>query len=86
MGIWFLDFTRTPSDELTGPAHAVYFATYEAVKHAMGGNEGLKHEHHPLAAGKVLTLFLLISYVYSLSLSCEWRLGDHCKRCSHEPL
>ncbi len=41
---------------LTGPAHAVYFATYEAVKHAMGGNEGLKHEHHPLAAGTVLTL------------------------------
>lgn len=33
-----------------GPAHAVYFATYEAVKHAMGGNEGLKNEHHPLAA------------------------------------
>jgi hypothetical protein len=33
-----------------GPAHAVYFATYEAVKNAMGGNEGLHHEHHPLAA------------------------------------
>ncbi|KAI4198102.1 MAG: hypothetical protein LQ346_002843 [Caloplaca aetnensis] len=31
-----------------GPAHAVYFATYEAVKHAMGGNNG--NEHHPLAA------------------------------------
>ncbi|KAK6063675.1 hypothetical protein SCUP234_13315 [Seiridium cupressi] len=31
-----------------GPAHAVYFATYEAVKHAMGGNQvGV---HHPLAA------------------------------------
>lgn len=33
-----------------GPAHAVYFATYEAVKQAMGGNMG--NEHHPLAAGK----------------------------------
>jgi hypothetical protein len=33
-----------------GPAHAVYFATYEAVKHAMGGNEGGKLVHHPLAA------------------------------------
>ena len=33
-----------------GPAHAVYFATYEAVKQAMGGNEG--NEHHPLAAGE----------------------------------
>ncbi|KAK3375963.1 mitochondrial carrier domain-containing protein [Lasiosphaeria ovina] len=31
-----------------GPAHAVYFATYEAVKHLMGGNQvGM---HHPLAA------------------------------------
>ncbi|KAH7039096.1 mitochondrial carrier domain-containing protein [Macrophomina phaseolina] len=33
-----------------GPAHAVYFATYEAVKHAAGGNEGGKEEHHPFAA------------------------------------
>lgn len=31
-----------------GPAHAVYFATYEAVKHAMGGNR--QGVHHPLAA------------------------------------
>ncbi|CAK3970298.1 mitochondrial carrier [Lecanosticta acicola] len=30
-----------------GPAHAVYFATYEVVKQAMGGN---KAGHHPLAA------------------------------------
>ncbi|OQO01596.1 hypothetical protein B0A48_12632 [Cryoendolithus antarcticus] len=30
-----------------GPAHAVYFATYEAVKQAMGGNAA---GHHPLAA------------------------------------
>lgn len=29
----------------------MYFASYEAVKHAMGGNDGGKHEHHPLAAG-----------------------------------
>ena len=32
-----------------GPAHAIYFATYEAVKNAMGGNS--LTEHHPLAAG-----------------------------------
>ncbi|MCJ1322893.1 Fe(2+) transporter [Xylographa vitiligo] len=32
----------------TGPAHAVYFATYEAVKQAMGGND--RNTHHPLAA------------------------------------
>lgn len=31
-----------------GPAHAVYFATYEAVKHLMGGNRA--GVHHPLAA------------------------------------
>ncbi|KAI1001564.1 putative mitochondrial carrier [Podosphaera aphanis] len=31
-----------------GPAHAVYFATYEAVKHLMGGNQ--TGTHHPLAA------------------------------------
>lgn len=36
----------------TGPAHAVYFATYEAVKQAMGGNQG--EGHHPLAAGMSL--------------------------------
>jgi hypothetical protein len=39
-----------------GPAHAVYFATYEWVKHAMGGNEGGQHQHHPLAAGMGLLL------------------------------
>lgn len=33
-----------------GPAHAVYFATYEAVKHLMGGNRA--GVHHPLAAGR----------------------------------
>ena len=38
----------------TGPAHAVYFATYEAVKQAMGGND--RNSHHPVAAGKSLTL------------------------------
>lgn len=32
-----------------GPAHAVYFATYEAVKHLMGGNQ--IGAHHPIAAG-----------------------------------
>lgn len=40
----------TICSHVQGPAHAVYFATYEAVKHAMGGNQvGV---HHPLAAGK----------------------------------
>jgi solute carrier family 25 iron transporter 28/37 len=36
---------------LIGPAHAVYFLTYEAVKHMMGANQA--GVHHPLAAGKL---------------------------------
>lgn len=32
-----------------GPAHALYFGTYEYAKQAFGGNEA---GHHPLAAGK----------------------------------
>lgn len=39
------------TDSVAGPAHAVYFASYEATKHALGGNEGGSEEHHPLAAG-----------------------------------
>jgi hypothetical protein len=39
----------TNTDCGAGPAHAVYFATYEAVKHVMGGNQA--GVHHPLAAG-----------------------------------
>jgi solute carrier family 25 (mitochondrial iron transporter), member 28/37 len=32
-----------------GPAHAVYFGTYEAVKEFAGGNKD--DNHHPFAAG-----------------------------------
>jgi hypothetical protein len=46
----------------SGPAHAVYFATYEAVKHAMGGNKA--GVHHPLAAGMSCFLDLDQSCVY----------------------
>ena len=35
---------------LAGPAHALYFLTYENVKHAMGGNE---QGHHPIAGRKL---------------------------------
>lgn len=51
-GCWYGISSPLKLRELTslpGPAHAVYFATYEVVKQAMGGNEGT--EHHPLAAG-----------------------------------
>ncbi|KAH8198245.1 hypothetical protein TruAng_007588 [Truncatella angustata] len=49
-GEGFLKLWRGMSSVVVGagPAHAVYFATYEAVKHAMGGNQ--IGEHHPLAA------------------------------------
>lgn len=33
-----------------GPAHAVYFGTYELVKDLAGGN--VDQGHHPLAAGR----------------------------------
>lgn len=33
-----------------GPAHAVYFGTYELVKELAGGN--VDQGHHPLAAGE----------------------------------
>lgn len=48
------------TDGYTGPAHAVYFATYEAVKNAMGGND--KSQHHPLAAGLCLVPILEIRH------------------------
>jgi hypothetical protein len=43
------DQCQQNTDMGIGPAHAVYFATYEAVKHVMGGNQA--GVHHPLAAG-----------------------------------
>ena len=36
----------------TGPAHAVYFGTYEVVKEMAGGN-AQDGKHHPLAAGMI---------------------------------
>lgn len=45
----WINVERARLTQQTGPAHAVYFATYEAVKQGMGGNEG--SGHHPLAAG-----------------------------------
>ncbi len=43
--------TRSANSWLTeaGPAHAVYFGTYEIVKEAAGGN--VDNNHHPFAAG-----------------------------------
>lgn len=41
----------------SGPAHAVYFSTYEFVKQRLGGNEGI--EHHPFAVGEIMVPYLL---------------------------
>ena len=38
---------------MAGPAHAVYFGTYETVKELAGGNED---GHHPFAAGNFIPL------------------------------
>lgn len=47
--------------DFLGPAHAVYFGTYEIVKEMAGGN--VDDGHHPLAAGKKLMarFFFLVS-------------------------
>jgi hypothetical protein len=74
------------ADRSTGPAHAVYFATYEAVKNAMGGNEGLKHEHHPLAAGKTSPALFSIGPRLLIFCSRQRRLRNDRERCAHEPL
>lgn len=43
---------------MIGPAHAVYFGTYEIVKEMAGGN--VDDGHHPLAAGKIFGTVELI--------------------------
>jgi hypothetical protein len=63
-----------------GPAHAVYFGTYEAVKELAGGN--VDDGHHPVAAGKLGFDFLFCSCA-DLS-SVEWRMRDDCQRCPDE--
>jgi hypothetical protein len=50
--IWNLD-NEILTLPLLGPAHAVYFGTYEAVKEWAGGNIA-DGKHHPAAAGTKL--------------------------------
>lgn len=52
---------------LLGPAHAVYFGTYEAVKQKLGGNAG--SEHHPFAVGMASIIISVIQYVNFLSIA-----------------
>lgn len=71
-----------------GPAHAVYFATYEAVKHVMGGNQA--GMHHPLAAGKDVVAASSSSVdgklTSGLHFSDQWSMCNNCERCADEPL
>ena len=72
---------------MTGPAHAVYFGTYEIVKEMAGGN--VDDGHHPLAAGNEMdhnwgatrSAWLTLS-----SSSYEWSLRDNRQRCADEPI
>ena len=56
-----------------GPAHAVYFGTYEIVKNSMGGND--LTEHHPLAAG-----LLYSTYKYSYLLMLFQQQVEHARQ------
>ena len=67
---------------LLGPAHAVYFATYEVVKQAMGGNEGT--EHHPLAAGTG-SIPIVVYHFLILCCSYKWGMCHNRQRCADEP-
>lgn len=46
----------------SGPAHAVYFSTYEFVRQRLGGNEGVGH--HPFAVGEKMIPFAKMSLPY----------------------
>jgi hypothetical protein len=66
-----------------GPAHAVYFATYEAVKHVMGGNQA--GVHHPLAAGEGFAT-RQIETATLISSSHQRRMCHHCQRRPDESI
>lgn len=46
---WIMACWMSADFATAGPAHAVYFGTYEIVKDMAGGN--VDEGHHPLAAG-----------------------------------
>lgn len=53
-GLGLLDLVANSAT--AGPAHAVYFGTYEIVKDMAGGN--VDDGHHPLAAGRIRILWV----------------------------
>jgi len=56
-----------------GPAHAVYFGTYETVKEFAGGNAA-DGKHHPFAAGALDPSALRNSMINTLQLPRELQL------------
>ena len=63
-----------------GPAHAVYFGTYELVKDLAGGN--VDEGHHPLAAGELsrtIQQSLQRRDMNADPYSSEWLCGHHCQ-------
>lgn len=51
LGFFSFFFLPRANEFYVGPAHAVYFGTYEVVKEMAGGN--VDDGHHPVAAGKL---------------------------------
>lgn len=73
-----------PRSYIPGPAHAVYFGTYEIVKEAAGGN-ATDGKHHPLAAGMQARLRMDEKTMLTSS-SCIRSRRNYYQRCSDEPI
>ena len=63
---------------MTGPAHSIYFVTYEMAMEASGGNDQLKH--HAFASGRkftpsILTMVMLMG-IKGLSGACATVASD----------
>jgi solute carrier family 25 iron transporter 28/37 len=64
-----------------GPAHAVYFGTYEVVKDLAGGNKN-DGKHHPVAAGTIsMTL-----YIHCLGANSTAALSGACATTASDAL
>jgi hypothetical protein len=63
---------------ISGPAHAVYFGTYEVVKELAGGNAE-DGKHHPGAAGLLWLELQAVDIDAEFSSSSEWRMRDNSK-------
>lgn len=68
--------------DILGPAHAVYFGTYEFVKDLGGGNED--ENHHPGAAG--MSLFALRPELQDVRLTLLLALSGACATIASDAL